>query len=163
MQSIKKILAPTDLSDFSLAGIRYALEMARSEGAEVIVYHVVEANPLHEEGLYTRPLGPCLIWERKRLLAEFLTENFPDLIGEANVYLEVEIGVPEKKIVEKAAGRGADEIVMSTHGRTGLLHMLVGSVTEKVVRNAGCPVWSIHPAMEGTRAAVTAGEQSAHA
>lgn len=163
MEKLKKILAPTDLSDLSLAGIRYALEMATSEGAEVIVYHVVEyeeAN-LRDEGFYAESIGPWLLRERKRLLAKFLIENSPDLIEEVAVYLEVEIGVPHERIVEKATKRGVDLIVMSTHGRTGLLHLLAGSVTERVVRNANCPVWSVQATKERKPVTVASGEQSA--
>lgn len=57
----------------------------------------------------------------------------------------VEIGVPYKRIVEKAEEEGVDMIIMSTHGRSGFDHMLIGGVTEKVVRRASCPVLSIRP------------------
>jgi len=57
----------------------------------------------------------------------------------------VEIGSPATNILEEAEREGSDLIVMSTHGRTGLAHMLMGSVTEQVVRNAACPVFSVHP------------------
>jgi nucleotide-binding universal stress UspA family protein len=58
---------------------------------------------------------------------------------------KVEIGSPATNILEEAERESSDLIVMSTHGRTGLAHMLMGSVTEQVVRNACCPVFSIHP------------------
>lgn len=58
---------------------------------------------------------------------------------------EVEIGIPAEKIVEKAAAEGVDMIMMSTHGRSGLRHFLIGSVTERVVRLAACPVLSVRP------------------
>jgi nucleotide-binding universal stress UspA family protein len=58
---------------------------------------------------------------------------------------KVEIGSAATSILEEAEREGSDLIVMSTHGRTGLAHMLMGSVTEQVVRNASCPVFSIHP------------------
>jgi len=65
------------------------------------------------------------------------------------------MGAPAKNIVQEAKKEGADLIVMSTHGRTGLAHMLVGSVTEKVIRHAPCPVLSIHTHM-AEKAAVAA-------
>lgn len=150
MDKLKKILAPTDLSELSLAGVRYAMELANSQGGEVIVYHVIgyeEANP-HDEGFYTESLGKWLIEERKRLLTEFLRKNFPHLMKKVRVHQDVEVGVPHIWIVKKAQQEGVDMIVMSTHGRTGLLHMLTGSVTEKVVRRASCPVLSVHPTKE---------------
>ena len=147
MEKIKRILAPTDLSELSQAGVRRALEMADSQGAEVIAYHVIsyEEVSLPYEGSYTESIGRWLPQERKKLLAEFFRENFSDVIGKATVRQEIEVGVPYDRIVEKAAAEKVDMIVMSTHGRTGLLHMLIGSVTEKVVRRAACPVLTIRP------------------
>jgi len=156
MKKIKKILAPTDLSDMSKAGVRYALEMAGSQGAEVITYNVVgyEEGPFppgleewvssHEEV----PRVQEIVEERRRLLAKFLRENFTEWIPKIKIRQEVDVGSPYKRIVEKAAEEGVDIIVMSTHGRTGLLHMLIGSVTERTVRLATCPVLTIHPAKE---------------
>lgn len=150
MEKMRRILAPTDLSKLSQTGVRYALEMAQSQRAEIIVYHVIgyeEANAPYE-GFYTESLARLLPQERKKLLDEFLRENFSDFIGKVRVRQEVEVGVPYNKILEKAVKEGVDIIVMCTHGRTGLLHMLIGSVTEKVVRNAPCPVLSIPPSKE---------------
>jgi Universal stress protein family len=65
---------------------------------------------------------------------------------------DVGFGVPYEKIVEKAAEENADLIVMSTHGWSGLFHALIGSVTEKVVRLASCPVLSIRPLEESVAA-----------
>lgn len=148
MNKIKKILAPTDLSDLSRTGVRHALEMARSLGAEVIVYHVIsyEEVNLPYEGFYTESLTKWLPQERKKLLSEFLRDNFADMISKVEIKQEVEVGVPYQRIVEKAVKEGVELVVISTHGRTGLLHMLIGSVTEKVVRHAPCPVFSIRPA-----------------
>ena len=150
MDRRKKILAPTDLSELSEVGVRSAMEMARSQGAEVIVYHVIgfEETTVPYEGFYTESLARLVPQERKKLLAEFLRENFADILPQVTIRQEVEVGVPYKRIVEKAAEEGAELIVMSTHGRTGLLHMLIGSVTEKVVQRAPCPVLSIHPMKE---------------
>jgi nucleotide-binding universal stress UspA family protein len=61
----------------------------------------------------------------------------------------VEFGEPYKNIVEEAEKEGVDWIVISTHGRTGLSHLVMGSVTEKVVRYAPCPVLSVHPSQAG--------------
>jgi nucleotide-binding universal stress UspA family protein len=158
MQSIKKILATTDLSELSLTGVRYALETAESQGAEVIVYHVVgfEEMRLPYEGFYTESLARSLPEERKKALADLLADHFSDLIGKVRLRQEVEIGVPHAKIVEKAAKENVDLIAMCTHGRTGPLHMLLGSVTEKVVRRAACPVLTLRPAKEERSAAINA-------
>lgn len=166
MDRLKKILAPTDLSDLSLVGLREALKMAASTGAEVIAYHVInhEEVTAHyrmqlEVSHHTSKFDPVagLMADRRELLAEYLSENLSDLISGIRIRKEVEIGIPHKRIVEKAAEEGADLIIMSTHGRSGLLHMLIGSVTEKVVRRATCPVLSIHPVNEAERTRSVAG------
>ncbi len=157
MDNIKKILAPADLSNLSTVGVRRALEIASSsEGAEVIIYNVItlEETPYPHavvEWVASHVEGPQIrktLEERKRLLANFVGENFADFIPKIKIREEIEIGVPYKKIVEKAVGEGVDMIVMCTHGRTGLLHMLIGSVTEQVVRRAPCAVLSVPPAKE---------------
>lgn len=157
MNETKKILAPTDLSDLSRMGVRYALEMAVSQGHEVLVYYVVgheEVAPhygvLHDQLSSPEEFRPLteFVEKSRRDLAKFLRDNFADCISKVKIHQDVELGLPHKKIVEKAAEVRADMIVMSTHGRTAIRHMLIGSVTEKVVRLASCPVLSIHSPAE---------------
>jgi len=145
MDKAKKILAPTDFSELSLTGVRHALEMARSGGAEVIVYHVIAVGDnwfsTYEE---LNPARPLLETETRRL-EEFVKEKLADYHGLVEIRQVVEIGSPHASIVEKAEAEEVDMIVMSTHGRTGIDHMLIGSVTEKVVARAACPVLTIPP------------------
>ena len=140
---MKKILAPTDLSELSRTGVRYALETASSSGGEVIVYNIVgyhEAVPYYElEDAYLPQQVPTVeevVDEHRKRLAKFLQENFADLMAKTKVRQEVAIGTPYDKIVEKAATEKVDLIILSTHGRTGVLHALIGSVAEKIVRLA---------------------------
>ncbi len=161
MGNVKKILAPVDLSKLSMIGVRRALEIAvSSDGAEVIIYHVI---PL-EETPYPHAAEEWLashlelseirkaIDKRKMMLARFVGETPADMTRKMRMRQEVEIGVPYKKIVEKAIEKEVDMIVMCTHGRTGLFHMLIGSVTEQVVRRAPCAVLSVPPAREAATA-----------
>lgn len=151
MEKIKKILAPVDLSRLSEEGVRCALQIAKWQGAEVIVYNVitVEETPFPQgdeewvAGQTEHPRVKKTMDERKKLVARFVQENFAAFVAEIKIRQEVEIGTPYRKIVEKAAQEEVDMIVMSTHGRAGLMHMLIGSVTEKVVRRASCPVLSV--------------------
>lgn len=157
MKPTKKILTPTDLSALSCAGVRYALEEASATGAEVIVYHVVGAVEVSPYGLEDSYVKKSVLIEgealerRRRQLADFLRKNFADLIPSATIKQEVEIGTPYQKIVDKAASENVDMIVLSTHGRTGLLRAFLGSVAEKVVRLANCPVLTIRPTPEDRR------------
>jgi len=143
MDRIKKILAPTDLSELSAVGVRYALELGRAVGAAVTVYHAIGTEELMGQD-YLRPLPPVLE-TYESALARFLEDHCRDLLPLVEVHTKVEIGAADINIVEEAKKGGADLIVISTHGRTGLSHVLVGSVTERVVRHAPCPALSIRP------------------
>ena len=156
MKKISKILAPTDLSDLSQAGVRHALELASILGAEVTVYHVISQGELmhYQEELYGG-MGPEGLQKQnhpletyKKAMSKYM-KHFTDLTSEVIAHERVEMGVPVKNIVELAETEAMNLIVISTHGRTGLSHMLVGSVTEKVVRLAHCPVLSVHPQENG--------------
>ena len=157
MEKIKRILAPTDLSELSQAGVRYALNLAKTVGAEVTVYHVVNYEELLEYGEKMKEkiatdstFGPphSVLEKYQSALTLFLKTHFSELIPAVKVDEKVELGTPDVNIVEQAKKEAADLIVISTHGRTGLAHMLLGSVTEKVVRTAPCPVLSIRPVKE---------------
>jgi nucleotide-binding universal stress UspA family protein len=160
MNKIKKILAPTDISELSKVGVRWALEIAKSDGAEVIVYHVVRHPILFHDDDFspdmTLPVIDEIVEERKKLLEEYLKGHFADLTPGLKISIVVEMGIPYRVILDKAEKEKADLIVMSTHGRTGLIHMLIGSVTERVVREAICPVLSIRPVEAAKAAKATA-------
>jgi nucleotide-binding universal stress UspA family protein len=147
MNKIRKILAPTDISELSKAGVRRALEMAKSDGAEVIVYHVVRHPILFHDDYVPMDLSLMdeIVEERKRLLADYLKWNFADLMRDMKVSTIVEMGIPYEAILDRARKENVDLIVMSTHGRSGMIHMVIGSVTERVVRESVCPVLSIRP------------------
>jgi len=140
MYKVKKILAPTDFSDLSKAGIRYALETARETNAEVVVYHAIDLGNAFQDR--RADFGPHhdMLENSRVVLNRFLTEHFADCIDLVEVRQMVEFGAPHKNIVDIAASEGMDMIVMSTHGRTGLDHLILGSVAEKVVAHAPCPV-----------------------
>ena len=145
MPKFKKILASTDLSKLSLAGVRYAMELAREQGATVILYHVIDSEGEWFGGRDDLNPAGALMPRQKQRLAEFVKENCADLLGKVGVEQIVDLGVPYKKIVERAEKEGADLIVISTHGRTGLDQFMVGSVAQRVVARAPCPVLSIRP------------------
>ncbi|HEU4343193.1 MAG TPA: universal stress protein [Candidatus Binatia bacterium] len=140
MEKLNKILAPTDLSELSCVGVRYALDLARSQNAEVIVYHVLEVS----DGWTAKrqDFGPVseMLARQQQTLDRFVREKFADRIDLVKVRQDVELGGAWHNIIEKAKREAIDMIVMSTHGRTGLDHLLMGSVSEKVVGRAPCPV-----------------------
>jgi nucleotide-binding universal stress UspA family protein len=146
--TIRRILAPTDLSELSKDGIRAALDLARTHGARVTLYNVLEPDRIFPHGPAPHPEAVAqLIEERKKALTHFVNDNFAGVIPGLEVFSDVEAGVAYRKILDRAADEESDLIVLSTHGRRGLLHGLIGGVAELIVRLAPCPVLSVHPAM----------------
>ena len=98
---IDKILAPTDLSELSVEGLRYALKTAQSKGAELLVYHVIgpseEWLARHDE-MFTMEQ---IIQNRRRVLDQFVKLAFGTLPAGLRVRAEVDLGVPYRKIIEK--------------------------------------------------------------
>lgn len=143
MNKIKKILAPTDYSELSCGGLRHAFETARELGAEVIVLHVVSMSDDWFPKHVGRDPVRNLMAQQKEFLDKFLREKFADSMNLVEVRQRVELGTAYSNIAELAEREGVDLIVMSTHGRTGVDHILLGSVTEKVIAHAPCPVLAI--------------------
>ncbi len=142
---MNKLIVPTNLSKLSHAAVRYAMELALTQGAEVIIYHVIsEDGDWFSQDDKLNPAS-ALLPRQKQRLAEFVKETCADFLGKVKVEEVVEVGVPYNKIVKKAEDEEADVIVMATHGRTGVEQMMIGSVTAKVVARATCPVLSIRP------------------
>lgn len=160
MAKIKKILAPADLSNLSISGVRLALELSQWQQAEVLLYNVitVEETPFPQgaEDWVSQqtdmPKVKKLLEQRRKSFDRFIADNFADLIAVSTIRQVVDIGTPYKKIVEKAVQEGSDMIVMSTHGRTAFAHMLIGSVTERVLRRAPCPVLAVPTPRRSRRA-----------
>ena len=88
---------------------------------------------------------PARLPREKELLHDFIAKNFADIVDRVNIVEAVEPGIPYSKIVAEAAENEVDLIVMSTHGRTGIKQVMLGSVTAQVVAHADCPVLSIKP------------------
>ena len=149
MMAIRKILVPTDFSDCSESALRYGRAMAAALGASLHLLHVVQdpyTQPWAAEA-FPAPLGDLLVqWEeqaRKRML-----ETLPEA-EQAHVTIATQIGSPFFEIVRYAQEQEIDLIVIGTHGRGPIGHMLLGSVAEKVVRKAPCPVLTVrHPQRE---------------
>ena len=148
MLRLTQILAPTDFSEHSDGALRHAAELARQFGAKLVLLHVVSNETL--ESISKAHVPPHPVDKVYEDLDQETREQYANHVPpEMRKVLETEVlvlpGVPFLEIVRAARLKGVDLIVMATHGRTGLSHALVGSVTEKVVRMAPCPVLSIRP------------------
>ncbi|HJM42181.1 MAG: universal stress protein [Nitrospinota bacterium] len=145
MKRFKKILAPTDFSDHSDAGLRYADYLAKTFGSEVLVFHVLPHQEVEKKEALPPPSGYVdEISKETELTAadHYRKAALPGPAG-SRPKTAAASGVPFVEIIHKEREEGCDLIVMSTHGRTGLNHMLVGSVAETVVRLARKPVWTV--------------------
>lgn len=145
MWNLKKILVPTDFSETSDVALTYGRDLAGRFGATLHLLHIVQ-DP------YTQPWGaeaygvslPNLLQEMEQNAKARLDTMLPEA---ERVTLKVEavvkVGSPFVEIIRYAADKDIDLIAMGTHGRGAVAHMFLGSVAEKVVRKAGCPVLTV--------------------
>jgi universal stress protein A len=144
MKLFDKILLPTDFSDHADEALRYALALAQTHAASLCLVHAYDILP------YTLPEGMPMVDDvQMGQLREALEKQLQTAAeraragGATQVTTQLVTGSASTEIVRVAAELQADLIVMGTHGRTGLTHLLIGSVTEKVVRKAPCPVLTV--------------------
>jgi nucleotide-binding universal stress UspA family protein len=149
--TFNRILAPTDFSEDSKLALSYAVTLAQKFSAEIVVVHVdqplapvmvSELNPGLDVSTMNR------IAEEGRLLALKELDATTAQLRESGVKARglMRVGAPFLEIIHAAQNEAAELIVMGTHGRTGLAHVLMGSVAERVVNKAPCPVLTVrHP------------------
>lgn len=144
--TIRRIFVPIDFSDSSLRALDYAIELGRTFGARLSVLFVVEPIYFATPGdLYGTSANLGMLLEEQRRTAREELKKLDERLKKRGIDAETVLGsgVPHEVIVETAKTRKADLIVMATHGRSGLSHLLMGSVAEKVVRSATCPVLTV--------------------
>lgn len=143
---IARILLPTDFSDYSTAATKYACELAARFDSELHVLHTLEhylsPTPTFGFGLDM----PTFVKESKAAAEKKLTRLIDSSwsVGRTVIRSVIE-GSPRVEIIRYAREANIDLIVLSTHGRTGLSHVMLGSVAESVVRTAPCPVLTVRP------------------
>lgn len=151
--TFNKVLCATDFSEDSRLALGYAEEIARRFSAEIILLHVDQPLPpvmlTPEIGGSMMDMGAMSrIAEEQRLLAQRELDKMVNSLRDGGLRARslLKVGSPFLEIVNTAQAEGADLIVMGTHGRTGLAHVLMGSVAERVVQKAAGPVLTIrHP------------------
>ena len=143
---IKKILCPTDFSENSEHALKYALALATLSQADLQLFHVVEPITYPQSTEFFEPVldEVELMMKMETAFQQQLEDQvttlkaqYPKIKGKlvtGNTFLE---------IIQAARDDDVDMIVMGTHGRTGLAHVLIGSVAERVVREAPCPVLTV--------------------
>ena len=152
MIKMAKILYPTDFSELSTYALRYALSFAHAYQAKLHCLHVVDEAYQYwtAMGPNSVPVGPAtedILQSACKEMDSFAAEHLKD--AEVEVITDVVLGRPFMEIIQYARKQCIDLIVLATHGRTGLSHVLLGSVAERVVRKSPCPVLTIrHPQHE---------------
>lgn len=140
---LRNVLVATDFSPASQAALTYGRALARSFGAALTLLHV-------SDNLFLRPIASDphdVLAAKTRALNELLVDDDRRAAG-AQAVLEISDS-PAETIAGYARTHTMDLIVMGTHGRTGVAHLLLGSVAERVVRTAPCPVLTVrHPEHE---------------
>jgi nucleotide-binding universal stress UspA family protein len=142
---ISSILAPTDFSAHSARAVRYACQLAERLNAPLHLLHVLsEIVPAGPDPLLM-PVMPPQFYKENEERALATLEHLPDSTWESppTVIRSVRWGSPVDSIVSYAIDHKIGMVVIATHGRTGLSHVILGSVAEHIVRDAPCPVLTI--------------------
>ncbi|MFN2425347.1 MAG: universal stress protein [Candidatus Binatia bacterium] len=152
MKRFKHILAATDLSPESFSAVQYAAHLAEGQAAKLTVLHVPQTTTL----LFTDFAPPVDLLSLDRTIEKAARDTLESWVGrhvksKSGVRVVIRSGVTHEVICKAAADAGANLIVMSTHGRKGVGRVILGSVTERVLREAPCPVLVVRPPAPAAR------------
>jgi nucleotide-binding universal stress UspA family protein len=143
---IRHILAPTDFSEYANRAVAAAIELAQAFGGKLTILHVVEPPSYLVDSHASSHHGPLLLKAMEEQAGQELARLLTQLpAAQVEITRRVMVGVPYQQILACASAEPVDLIVIATHGRTGLRHLVLGSVAERVVRLAPCPVLTIRP------------------
>ncbi|NUN08094.1 MAG: universal stress protein [Ignavibacteriaceae bacterium] len=144
------ILVPIDFSDYSKAALRFSVEVAQHCNAELVLIYVVEPfiyPPDFSMGQIALPAVNLELDKRAEEQLQKLAES--EIGGKVKVKTVVKSGTPFVEILDFAKTEDIDLIIISTHGHTGVEHLLFGSTTDKVVRKSPCPVLTLRDPIKG--------------
>lgn len=145
MISIARILVPTDFSEFGELALEYGAALAEKFSSDLHLLHVID------DYFVLAPEANLALPDRKQYLQDLETASAQNLsnllrgVSLPRVSQHTVVGRAYAEIVRYANEQRIEMIVMGTHGRSGLSHLLLGSVAERVVRTAGCPVLTVRP------------------
>jgi len=149
MKPFEKILIAIDFSENSDYAFEYALTLARQFQAEMTIMHVIN-EPVDLRGFYVPHISFEQLEKEIEEGAEKMMEKFcqTKMVDFSNYKTAIVTGIPYEEIIRKAEETSTSLIVLGTHGRTGLDHLIFGSTAERVVRSATCPVLTIRMTAE---------------
>jgi len=158
----QKIVVPIDYSVYSAPALQWGMSLAQKYGAQLLVLHVIPkaVEEVYPEGassispmasyydgmapgsrpFIVQPIIVDLQEQALNQLERFASEHLSEVLP---VQVKVAVGKPAAEILRVVRTEGADLVVMGTHGRTGLRHLLLGSVAEAITRHAPCPVFTL--------------------
>lgn len=146
MTKIKKILFPTDFSKYSDYALQYAISIASAFSAKLYILHVIDHARQQDYFLVLtltfEEIEDKLMEEAQKKLEELLSKNISQ---EIEFETSIKSGTPFVEIIRAAKQENIDLIVMGSHGRSGISEILIGSVAERVMRKASCPVLIVKP------------------
>jgi nucleotide-binding universal stress UspA family protein len=150
MLKIKNIVVPTDFSELSLRAFNYAKDLAETMDAKIHLITVIDNTPpmlsKHDKTVSESVMMDSVEQQAKKQMAELAEEINDD--ADIDIIQVIRKGVDYEEIVKYSNESHADLIVLATHGRTGVLHTVLGSVAEKVIQYSKRPVLVIHPEEE---------------
>ncbi|MDP3831347.1 MAG: universal stress protein [Ignavibacteriaceae bacterium] len=147
---INKILVPVDFSDYSRPALLYSSELAEVFGAELILIHIIEPVIYPPDFSMGQIALPPLTIDIDTAATEELEKLIKtELPGTIKTKILVRTGKPFVEIVDAAAEENVDLIIISSHGRTGVEHILFGSTADKVVQKSPCPVLTLRYPVKG--------------
>jgi len=166
---VQNILVPIDYSGDSQGALQWGASLAEKYGAKLLLLHVIpkaveevfreggafvsSTSSFHEvrapgaQSFRRHPIIIDLVDKAHTELHDFADKHLKDIVP---VQVKVAVGRPAEEILRVAREEKVDLIVMGTHGRTGLRHLLLGSVAEAVTRHAPCPVFTVRIGFEAT-------------
>jgi universal stress protein A len=140
LTNFKRVLCPVQFDPNSLAALGVAKDIAKQNNGKLIVLSVVSP---HVDP--TRVGGAAMAAHDEKLAEQELARLKREMLNDVEHETDLRIGNPAEDIIKAEHDYGADLVVMATHGRTGVAHLVLGSVAERVVRESACPVLTIRP------------------
>lgn len=142
MINLKKILCPIDHSDCSKEALRYAVSFAMKDEAKLYLLHVIDIRSFDEsiDAMSKQIPDDETLNQLKTKLLDCIPEEIRSSMDVEAIVVQ---GIPFAEIISTARKENIDMIVIGSHGRTGIAHIMLGSVSEKVIRKAPCPVLTV--------------------
>lgn len=139
--SVRRVMVPIDFSESSTLALQHARELALTYGAEIVALHAIEEVVLPMAyGMAPKQVDAEAVRPNvEQALADLLAEH----VGVEHARAEIRVGYPPQEILDAVSDENIDWVVMGTHGRQGLNRLLMGSVAERIVREAACPVLTL--------------------